>query len=109
MHRHEPLGNQGLKIPHTVGASTLSPRTLLENLPDKPDVTERVDDGALEHPPDRPRSYRRVRMFPHWTVLDSAGGQRLPVDRDGVVHEELDPHGRETHRRWAARAVRGRL
>jgi hypothetical protein len=50
-----------------------------------------------------------VRVFLHWTVLDGSGGQRVRVHCDGVVHEELDPHGRETHGARAARAVRGRL
>jgi hypothetical protein len=72
-------------------------------------MTERVDDGTLEHAPDRVRSNCRVRVFPHGTVLMSPGGQRLPVHRDGIFHEEFDPHGRETHRGWAPRAMGGRL
>jgi len=50
-----------------------------------------------------------VRGRLHWTVLDSSRGQRLPVHRNGVVHEELDPHGREPHGGRAASAVRGRF
>ena len=43
------------------------------------------------------------------TMLDRSGCQRAPVHGDGVVHEELDPHGREIQRSGAPRAVRGRL
>jgi hypothetical protein len=53
----------------------LDPETLLEDLPDEPQMTKRVNDGALEHSPDRARSNCRVRVFAHWTVLNSSGGQ----------------------------------
>jgi hypothetical protein len=66
-------------------------RLLLENLPDQPQVTERVDDGALQHPLDRVGSKRRVRVLLDWAVFDRASGQRLPVYGDWVIHEELDP------------------
>jgi hypothetical protein len=72
-------------------------------------VTERVDHSALEHSPDRAGSQRRVRVFPDWAVLDSSSGQRIPVHHDGIVHEELDPDGREIYGAGAARAVRRRL
>jgi hypothetical protein len=72
-------------------------------------MTERIDDGALEHPPDRVRSNGVVRVFPHWAPLTGSRGQRSPVHRDGIVYEQLDPRGRETCGRRAAPAVRGRL
>ena len=72
-------------------------------------MIERVDDGALEHPPDRVGSKRRVRVFPDRATLDSSGGQRVTVHGGGVVHEDLDPHGREIYGGGAARAVRGRF
>lgn len=58
---------------------------LLEDLPDQPHVTERVDDSALQHPLDRVGSKCRVRVFLDWTVLDSSGGQRAPVHGGGIV------------------------
>src|SRR5262245_8648409 len=72
-------------------------------------MTEWVDDGALEHPADRARSTRRVSVFPDRTVLGRSNGQRVPVRRERVVPEELDPDRRETGGSWTARAVRGRF
>ena len=72
-------------------------------------MTERVDDCALEHSRDRAGSSRRVSVFSHWISLDSPGGQRLSLHRDGVIDEELNPHGRETHGGGTARAVGRRL
>src|ERR1700730_10676912 len=42
-------------------------------------------------------------------MLHRSGRQSLAVHSDGVVYEELDPHGCESHGGWAARAVRRRL
>jgi hypothetical protein len=70
---------------------------LFENLPHEPHVTERVDDGALEHPADRSRSTRGVSVFPDRALLDRSGSYASLVYGDGVVHEEFDPHRRETH------------
>ena len=58
-------------------------------------MAERVDTAPWSIR-DRVRASRRVRVFVHWTVLDSPGRQRACVHRDGIVHEELDPHGRES-------------
>jgi len=82
---------------------------LFEDFSYEPHVPERVHHSALEHPPDRVRSSRRVRMFLDWTVLDRSSVQHLPVHGDGIVHEELDSDGRETSGRWTVRPVRGRL
>ena len=38
-------------------------KKLFEDLPDEPQMTERIDDGALQHPCDRVGSERRVRVF----------------------------------------------
>jgi hypothetical protein len=82
---------------------------LVEELPDEPYVPERVGDGALEHSPNRMGSKRLVRVFLHGAAGNRSGGDRTCVDGNGIVHEQLDPDGRETHGRWTARAMRGRL
>ena len=58
-----------------------------ENFSDEPYVSERVQHSALQHPSDRTRPGRGVRVFLYWTVLGSSGGQGSHMDRSGVLHE----------------------
>ena len=60
-----------------VGRGIRDVDVLAEDLADEPQMTERVDDCALEHSRDRAGSSRRVSVFSHWISLDSPGGQRL--------------------------------
>src|SRR2546429_4581473 len=58
-----------------------------ENFSDEPYVSERVQHSALQHPSDRTRPGRGVRVFLYWTVLGSSGAQCSHLDRNGVLHE----------------------
>ena len=55
------------------------------------------------------RSDGLVRVFVDGAVLDRSGVERSLLHSGGIVHEELDPHGRETGGGGTARAVRGRV
>jgi hypothetical protein len=82
---------------------------LLQDFPDEPHVPEGIHDGALQDPPDRLRSSHIMLVFAYRTSLNSSGRQSLPMHRCGIVHEELDPDGRETHGSRTSRTVRRRL
>src|SRR2546429_7573837 len=58
-----------------------------ENFSDEPYVSERVQHSALQHPSDRTRPGRGVRVSLYWTVLGSSGAQCSHLDRNGVLHE----------------------
>jgi len=48
-------------------------------------------------------------VFLHGTVLCSSSVQGSPAHCDGVVHEQFNPHRRETRGDWASCAVRRRF
>jgi hypothetical protein len=66
--------------------------SLLQDLPDEPHMTKRVQQGTVEHPLDRMRARGHVSMFTDGISLNSSGRQSAPVHRDGIVHKELDSH-----------------
>jgi putative ABC transport system permease protein len=92
-----------------LAASYLPARRILKQAPGEPHVAEGIDDGALEHPRDRPRADGLVRMFAHGILLGGTGGHGARLGRDGVVHEQLDAHRGAARRGGPARAVRRRL
>jgi hypothetical protein len=69
-------------------------------------MTEWVHQSTLEDALDRFRSNRLVRVFLHGTVLCSSSVQGSPVHCDGVIHEQFNPHRRETRGDWALCSVR---
>src|SRR5258708_26847686 len=48
-------------------------------------------------------------MLKDGASLDGTCGRCSLVYRDGIIYEKLDPHSGKNRRRWAARAVVGRL
>ncbi|HEY6944721.1 MAG TPA: hypothetical protein VI431_06245, partial [Candidatus Acidoferrum sp.] len=55
-------------------------------------------DGTLQHARNRPRPGGFVYVSLDGTVLGRSRGQRLPLNRDGIVHEEFNPHRGEASR-----------
>lgn len=95
----------GTQCRHLVFSSTYTSSELLEKFPDEPEVTERVNDGALEHGGNGARAGRGVLVSFDGAVVGGTSGHRSAVDGDGIVHEEFNPYGGEACRRWTTRAV----
>src|SRR3954469_17557295 len=95
----------GTQCPHLVFSSTYRSSELLEKFPDEPEVSEWVNDGALQHAVDRARARGCVLVLFDGGVVGGSSGHCLPVDGDGIVHEEFNPYGGEACRRWTTRAV----
>ena len=58
--------------------------TLLEDFPDQPQVTERVQDRTLKHPSNRSRSGHGVHMFLYRAVAGRPGGDGAIVHLRGI-------------------------
>lgn len=71
----------------------------LEDPPDRPHVTERIDHRALEHSPDRLRPFHVEPIFRYRVVLHRFGGQRHLLNRDGVMAKQFYANGGKTCRR----------
>src|SRR5579863_2718344 len=77
------------------------------DLSDQPHVAGGVEDRTLEHLVDGFGAGHDgcVVEFHHRLPQRRPGGYRALEHRVGVVHEELDPHGREARRTGAAGAM----
>ena len=101
--------SQGAKHSARVPDNNPCGKTLFENPSNQPHVTEWVYHGSLEHSLDRPSSNRLVRVLLHGAMIDSARAQGSPMHRNGVIHEQFNPHCRETRRCRTPCAMRRRL
>jgi hypothetical protein len=82
---------------------------LLEEFPDKPHVSKRVHNGALQHSLDGARPDSRTIMLVDWTVINCSGSQCLPMHGDWVINEEFYPDSGESGGGWRPRPVLRRL
>src|SRR6476661_34655 len=63
---------------------------LVQELPDLPHVAERINERPLEHPLDRTRLRSPRAVLPNGIPLRGSGRNSLLVNRDRIVHEQLD-------------------
>src|SRR5580704_6098130 len=90
------------------GGDFLAARSI-QKLPNQPHMPKRIDHRPLQHSPNRFRANDRIFMLFHFATLRGPRRHSLGLHNSRIIHKQLNPHRRKSHRQRPLRPKLRRL